>query len=66
MKAFGVGLIFLIAVSILAGIGVLFYPLIMVLGFFLKITITLLFVVFSIWLLGKFIIIVWEWGVKTK
>ncbi|HPN55779.1 MAG TPA: hypothetical protein PLD92_02930 [Candidatus Omnitrophota bacterium] len=66
MKAFGVGLISLIAVSILAGIGVLFYPLIMVLGFFLKITIALLFVVFSIWLLGKFIIIVWEWGFKTK
>jgi hypothetical protein len=66
MKAFSIGLIFLIAVSILAGIGVLFFPLIIVLGFFLKIILALLFVIFSIWLLGKFIIFVWERIFKTK
>ena len=60
MKAFAIGLIFLIAVSILGGIGVLLFPLIIVLGFFLKIILTLLFVTFSIWFLGKFIIFVWE------
>jgi len=66
MKAFFVGLIFLIAVSVLAGIGILFFPLIIVWGFFLRIILTLLFIVFSIWLLGKFIIFVWEGIFKTK
>jgi len=60
MKAFAIGLIFLIAVSILGGIGVLLFPLIIVLDFFLKIILALIFVIFSIWLLGKFIIFVWE------
>jgi hypothetical protein len=60
MKAFAIGLIFLIAVSILAGIGILLYPLIIVWGFFLKIILVLLFVIFCIWLLGKFIIFIWE------
>jgi len=60
MKAFLVGFVFLIAVSILSGLGLLLFPLIIVLGFFLRIIITLLFVLFSIWLLGKFIIFVWE------
>lgn len=58
MKAFTIGLIFLIAVSIMSGIGILLYPLIIVLGFFLKIILSLLFVILSIWLLGKFIIFV--------
>jgi len=66
MKAFAIGLIFLIAVSILSGIGILLFPLIIVLGFFLKIILALLFVILSIWLLGKFIIFVWEMIFKTK
>jgi len=66
MKAFAIGLIFLIAVSILSGIGILLFPIIIVLGFFLKIILALLFVIFSIWLLGKFIIFVWEKIFKTK
>lgn len=66
MKAFFIGLIFLIAVIILTGIGILFFPLIIVLGFFLKIILTLLFIIFSIWLLGKFIIFAWEKISKTK
>ncbi|HQO58979.1 MAG TPA: hypothetical protein PLT76_09720 [Candidatus Omnitrophota bacterium] len=60
MKAFAVGLVFLMAVSILAGVGILLYPLIMVFGFFLKIILAFLFVISGIWLLGKFIIFVWE------
>ena len=66
MKAFFVGLIFLIAVSVLAGIGILFYPLIIVWGFFLRIILALLFKVFCIWLLGRFIIFIWERIFKTK
>ena len=66
MKAFAIGLIFLIVVSILSGIGILLFPIIIVLGFFLKIILALLFVIFSIWLLGRFIIFVWERISKTK
>ncbi len=66
MKAFAIGLIFIIAVSILSGIGMLLYPLIIVFGFFLKLMLALLFVILSIWLLGKFIIFVWERISKTK
>jgi hypothetical protein len=66
VKAFFVGLIFLIAFSILAGIGILLYPLIIVLAFFLRIILALLFIIFSIWLLGKFIIFIWEKVFKTK
>ncbi len=66
MKAFAIGLIFLIAVSILAGMGLLLFPIIIVLGFFLKIIVAIMFVIFSIWLLGKFIIFVWERIFKTK
>ena len=66
MKAFAIGLIFLIAVSILSAIGILLFPLIIVLGFFLKIILALLFVIFSIWLLGKLIIFIWERIFKTK
>ena len=66
MKAFAVGLVFLIAVTIMAGIGILLYPLLLVLSFFLKIVFALLFVIFSIWLLGKFIIFVWGSVFKAK
>ena len=59
MKAFGIGLIFLIAVGILAIIAVLLYPLIVALGLFLEILIAIAFVIMSIWLLGKLIIFVW-------
>jgi len=60
MKAFFIGLISLVAVALLAGIGIFLFPLIIVFSFFLKIVISLVFVVFAIWLLGKFIIFVWE------
>jgi len=66
MKAFAVGLISLIAVGILAAIGVLLYPFIVVAGFFLKILLALVFVLFAIWLLGKFIIFIWDQAFKKK
>jgi len=60
MKAFIVGLLFLLCLGILAGVGVLFFPLLLFLAFFLRIIIVIAFVLISIWLLGKFIIYVWE------
>ena len=66
MKAFVIGLIFLIAVGILTGVAFLLYPLIIVLSLFLQILAALFFVIFSIWLLGKLIIFIWESIFRTK
>ena len=60
MRAFLVGLAFLIAVVALVGIGILVFPLLIVLGFFLRSIFAFLFVIFAIWLLGRFIIFVWD------
>ena len=60
MKAFFLGLFFLIAAGLLLGIGTLLAPLILVLAFFLQIIIWIALVFFGIWLLGKLIIFVWE------
>jgi hypothetical protein len=60
MKEFLVGLIFLIAVAVLSAIGFFIYPLLIALAWFLRIIIVLVLGVFAIWLLGKFIIVVWE------
>lgn len=60
MKAFLIGLLFLIAVCVLAGIGFLIFPFLIVLALFLRLIMILLLSVLAIWLLGKFIIFVWE------
>ncbi len=60
MKAFLVGLLFLFAFSVLAGIGILLSPLLLVLAFFIRILIIFFLVIFAVWLLGKFIIFSWE------
>ncbi len=65
MKAFFVGLIFLFAVAILSGIGLMLTPLLIVLTFFLRIIIIALLAILGIWLLGKFIIFIWE-AMKDK
>ncbi len=59
MRAFFVGLLFLVAVVVLAGLGVLLFPLLFVLGILLRIILSFLFVILAIWLLGKFILFVW-------
>ncbi|MBU1125825.1 MAG: hypothetical protein KKC84_07345 [Candidatus Omnitrophica bacterium] len=60
MKAFLVGLLFLLAVGVFMGIGVFLYPLIIVLGVFLRVFVGFALVLGGIWLLGKFILYVWE------
>jgi len=60
MKAFLVGLLFLFAVALLSGVGVLLFPFLIVLAFFLRIILMLALVILAIWLLGKFIIFVWQ------
>lgn len=60
MKEFLIGLVFLTAVLIFAGIGFLLFPLLLVLAVFLRIAIICALVIFAIWVLGKLIVVVWE------
>lgn len=64
MRAFLVGLIFLFAVAILAGIGLMLLPLILLLAFLLRVLAAFFFVIMAVWLLGKFIIYIWEKIIK--
>ena len=65
MKAFLVGLVFLVAVLIFSVIGYLIFPLLLVLGVFLKFIISAALILLAIWFLGKSIIFVWE-SIKEK
>ncbi len=60
MKEFLVGLLFLVAVLILTGLGILLFPLLLILTFFLRIAVGFLLMLLAVWLLGKFIVFVWE------
>ncbi|MCK9594987.1 MAG: hypothetical protein PHH68_03330 [Candidatus Omnitrophica bacterium] len=60
MKAFAVGLSALAAFAILASISFLLYPLLAVMGLFLRLAVFLAVICFFIWLLGKAIL--WLWG----
>jgi hypothetical protein len=59
MKAFMVGLIFLAALVLLAGISFLLYPLLMVTGLLLRLAVFLAVIFLFIWILGK--VILWLW-----
>jgi hypothetical protein len=58
MKAFLAGLMFLSVVGILIVIGILSFPLLIILGWLLRSVISLVFIIFAIWLLGKLIIFI--------
>jgi len=60
VKEFFVGLIFLLAAFLLIGAGFLLFPLLVVMAFFGRLIIMVVLGIFSVWLLGKFIIFVWE------
>ena len=66
MQAFLVGLIFLATLLILAGLGVLLLPFILVGGLIFGITLIITFFILAIWFLGKVIILVWEKLFKDK
>jgi hypothetical protein len=52
MKAFFVGLLVLLAVMLFSFIGIFLFPLIIVMGFFLKWLIGIVLIIFAIWFLG--------------
>ena len=55
-----IGLLFFIAVVALAGVGLLLFPLLIVLGWMLQLFFLLVLGIFAIWLLGKVILVLWE------
>lgn len=66
MRAFLVGLIFIIAAFLLSGVGFLLLPFVFVLGFLIRIVLSIVFILLCIWLLGRFIIFVFEMLFKGK
>lgn len=64
MRAFFIGFLALIVVGVLSGIGILLYPLFMLLSFLLQFLAGLAFIVLCIWLLGRFIIFIWDKAFK--
>jgi hypothetical protein len=60
MKAFLAGLIFLVAVAVFGVIGVLLFPLLIVMAWFLRLILSFVLLILAIWLLGKFIIFTWD------
>jgi len=53
MKSFFVGLAVIALLGVLSVVGILLLPLILVLGFFLRLVIGALLILFTIWLIGK-------------
>ena len=60
MKAFLVGLLFLFSLIAAVALGLLLFPFLLIVAFFLQILLVIGGVVFVTWLLGKFIIFIWR------
>jgi len=63
MKAFLVGLLFLFIVAVLAGMGVLLFPFLLVLGWIVRVILIAVLLILAVWLLGKLILYIRK---KTK
>ena len=53
MKEFLVGLLVVVMALVLSGVGVLLFPLLLVLGVFLRLAIGLIVLLLVVWLIGK-------------
>lgn len=60
MKAFLVGLLFLFSLIAAVVLGLMLFPFLLIVAFFLQILLVIGGIVFVIWLLGKFIIFIWR------
>ena len=60
MKEFLIGLFALVAFFFFAGIGILLFPVFLVMFWLLRIALGFVLVLAAIWLLGKLVILVWE------
>ena len=53
MREFLVGLLVIVMALVLSGIGILLFPLLLVLGMFLRLALGLIILLLAIWLIGK-------------
>jgi len=60
VKAFLVGLLFLFSLIAAVVLGLMLFPFLLIVAFFLQILLVIGGIVFVIWLLGKFIIFIWR------
>lgn len=60
MREFVVGLLFLAAVGLVIGMCFLIFPLLLLAGLILRFILVFTFGILAIWLLGKFIILIWN------
>ncbi|MCX5705003.1 MAG: hypothetical protein NTZ92_02950 [Candidatus Omnitrophica bacterium] len=60
MKAFLVGLLFLFSLIAAVVLGLMLFPFLLIVAFFLQILLVIGGIVFVIWFLGKFIIFIWR------
>ncbi|PIV39790.1 MAG: hypothetical protein COS29_00730 [Candidatus Omnitrophica bacterium CG02_land_8_20_14_3_00__42_8] len=56
MKAFLTGMVFLIFVGVIASLGFLLFPLLLLIAFILRLVLSIAILVFFIWLAGKLIL----------
>ncbi len=56
MREFFIGMAFLIFVGILASLGFLIFPLLLLIAFILRLALSVAILVFFVWLLGKLIL----------
>jgi len=56
MKAFLTGLLFLFIVAVLAGMGVLLFPFLLVLGWIVRVILIVVLLILAVWLLGKLVL----------
>jgi len=56
MKEFFIGMIFLIFAGVIVGLWFLFFPLLLLIAFVLRLVLSVAIIVFFIWLLGKLIL----------
>ena len=60
MREFLIGLLVIVLIIILSGLGLLLFPLLLILGIFFRLIIFLLLTLFSIWLVGKLALLLIE------
>ena len=66
MKSFLVGLLVLAVVGLLCVAGIFLFPLLFVLGFFLRWILSLILLIFTIWLIGKVTLIFMDYLRKAE
>ena len=60
MKEFFVGILVLLLVSIFSVIGILLFPLLLLLSVFLRLILVIALLIFAVWLVGKLTLILIE------